>query len=88
MKRIDDKYKDIAEDTETVSEEESRKVHRMASVAVILIVLALVTVISTIVYFVEMRFGKAAGTVGMIILAIAIAGYLYRNEIKSKFKRK
>jgi hypothetical protein len=51
-------------------------------------VLALVTIISAIVYFIEIHFGKTAGTAGLIVLALIIAGYLYRNEIKSKFKRK
>ncbi len=88
MKDKETKYKEIAEATGAETEEEQRRILKRASIAVILIVLALVVVLSFIVYFVEMHFGKTAGTVVLIVLAIAIAGYLYRNEIKNKFKRK
>lgn len=88
MKDKESKYKEIAEVTGAETEEEQRRILRRASVAVIFIVLALVVVLSFVVYFVELHFGKTAGTVALVILAIAIAGYLYRNEIKSKFKRR
>lgn len=87
MKDKDLKYKEIAE-TEGKSEEETRKILRRANIAVIIILLGLVVAVSFVVYFFEMQFGKTAGTVSLIVLALAIAGYLYRNEIKEKFKRK
>ena len=88
MKDKDSKYKEITEMTGAETDEEQRRILRRASIAVILIVLALVVILSVIVYFVELHFGRTAGTVALIILAIIIAGYLYRNEIKNKFKRK
>lgn len=83
-----DKYKEITDTADTEDEQEGRKAVRRASIAVILIVLILVTIVSCIMYVVELYFGKTAGTVSLIIIAILIAGYLYRNEIKAKFKRK
>lgn len=84
----DKEYKDLADITPEMDEEQQRRAVKRGSIAVILILLALVTVISFIMYFVEINFGRTAGTVTLVILAVVIAAYLYRNEIKEKFKRK
>ena len=83
-----EKLKEIADTSAAESEQAERKVLRRASIAVILIVLLMVVVISCAVYVVELYFGKTAGTVTLVILAILIAGYLYRDEIRAKFKKK
>lgn len=83
-----DKYKELTDTSAAGSEQDERKTHRRASVAIILIVLFMVIVLTCAVYVVELYFGKTAGTVTLVILAVIIAGYLYRNEIKAKFKRK
>lgn len=84
----DKEYKEIADITGNESEQEERRILRRASIAVILIVLFMVVVLSCIVYVVELHFGKTAGTAALIVIALIIAGYLYRNEIRNKFKRK
>ncbi len=61
---------------------------KRASIAIILILLALVTVVTFITYFVEINFGKTAGTIALIVVAVVIAIYLYRKEIMEKIKRK
>jgi len=81
------KYKEIVDVSET-EDEDGRKAVRRASIAVILIVLVLVTVVSCIMYVVELYFGKTAGTVTLVIIAVIIAAYLYRKEIAAKLKRK
>mgnify|MGYP006992142180 CR=1 FL=1 len=88
MKNMDDKYKDIVEITPEMDEKQQRRAVRRGSVAVILILLALVTVVTFITYFVEINFGKTAGTIALVVVAVIIAAYLYRKEIMAKFKRK
>ena len=88
MKNMDDKYKDIVEITPEMDDEQQRRAVRRGSVAVILILLALVTVVTFITYFVEVNFGKNAGTIALVVVAAIIAIYLYRKEIMEKFKRK
>lgn len=87
-KKYKEEYKDIADMDGSESEQEERRVLKRASIAVILIVLFLVVALSCIVYVVELNFGKTAGTVTLVILALIIAAYLYKDEIKNKFKRK
>ena len=88
MKRLDDKYEEIVEITPVMDDEQKERAVKRGSIAVILILLALVTVVTFITYFVEVNFGKNAGTVALIIVAAVIAIYLYRKEIMAKFKRK
>jgi cbb3-type cytochrome oxidase subunit 3 len=45
-------------------------------------------VVTFITYFVEINFGKTAGTIALVVVAVIIAAYLYRKEIMAKFKRK
>ena len=88
MKEKDPKYKELVEITPVMDEDQQYRAAKRGSIAVILILLALVTVISFIMYFVEVNFGRTAGTVTLIVLAAIIAAYLYRKEIAAKFKRK
>ena len=41
-----------------------------------------------ITYFFEFKFGKTAGTIALIAVALLIAGYLYKNELMEKIMRK
>ena len=88
MKNIDDKYKEIVDITPAMDDEQKERAIKKGSIAVILILLLLVTVVTFITYFVEINFGKTAGTVALVVVAAVIAIYLYRKEIMAKFKRK
>ena len=88
MKDRDDKYKELVEITPVMDDEQKERAVKRGSIAVILILLALVTVVTFITYFVEINFGKTAGTVALIIVAVVIALYLYRKEIMEKLRRK
>ena len=88
MKNRDDKYEELVEITPVMDDEQKERAAKRGSIAVILILLALVTVVTFITYFVEINFGKTAGTVALIVVAAVIALYLYRKEIAAKFKRK
>ena len=88
MKDKEPKYKELVETSPVMDDEQKERAAKRGSIAVILILLALVTVITFIMYFVELQFGKTAGTVTLVVLAIIIALYLYRKEIIEKFKRK
>ncbi len=87
MKNNDYKFKDIADITPEMDEDQQRRAARRGSIAVIIILLALVTAVTFVMYFVEINFGKTAGTIALIVLAVIIAVYLYRKEIMEKFKR-
>lgn len=88
MKDKENRFEELNETSPVMDEEQKRRTAKRGSIAVILILLALVTVISFIMYFIEINFGKTAGTVALIIMAVLIAVYLYRNEIREKLKRK
>lgn len=88
MKKREDKYKDLFEELEVEDKEEQKKLLRKASIAVALIVLALIVIVTLVVYVFEANFGKHAGIAAWVILALLLAGYLYKDQIKSKFKKK
>ena len=88
MNKRDDKFEDIVEITPVMDDEQKEKAVKRGSIAVILILLALVTIVTFITYFVEINFGKTAGTVALVVVAAIIALYLYRKEIIAKLKRK
>lgn len=88
MKNKEPKFKELTEITPEMDEEQQERAAKRGSFAVIIILLVLVTVVSTVMYIVEINFGKTAGTIALIVIAILIAAYLYRKEIKEKFKRK
>ena len=68
--------------------EEKQGVAKRASLAIFILVLLLFLGVMFISYFFEAKFGKTAGTVALIILALLIAVYLYRKEIMERLKRK
>lgn len=68
--------------------EKQQGVAKRASLAIFMLVLLLFAGVLFISYFFEMKFGKTAGTASMIVIALVIAGYLYRKEIIEKIKRK
>ena len=88
MKNKNDKFKEIVEITPAMDDEQKERAVKRGSIAVILILLALVTVVTFITYFVEISFGKTAGTIALVVVAVIIAVYLYRKEIMDKLKRK
>lgn len=88
MKDRENKFEEIVEITPVMDEEQKERAAKKGSIAVILILLVLVTVVTFITYFVEINFGKTAGTIALVVVAVIIAAYLYRKEIMAKFKRK
>lgn len=88
MKNNEDKFKDIVDITPEMDEGQQHRAVRRGSIAVILILLVLVTVVTFITYFVEINFGKTAGTIALVVVAVIIAAYLYRKEIMEKLRRK
>ncbi len=69
-------------------EEERQGVAKRASLAVFILVVLLFAAVMFITYFFEFKFGKTAGTIALIAVALLIAGYLYKNELMEKIKRK
>lgn len=69
-------------------QQEEQGAAKKASRAVFLLVALLFAGVMFITYFFELKFGKTAGTVALIIAALLIAGYLYRKELMEKLKRK
>ena len=69
-------------------EEERQGVAKRASLAVFILVVLLYAAVMFITYFFEFKFGKTAGTIALIAVALLIAGYLYKNELMEKIKRK
>ncbi|MGN0671925.1 MAG: hypothetical protein ACI4KE_04765 [Anaerovoracaceae bacterium] len=67
-------------------DEDERRV-KSASAGIALILLLIIAVISLISFIVEMKFGKKAGTLVLIIIAALLAAYLYRKEIGNFFRR-
>ena len=68
-------------------EEERQGVAKRASLAVFILVVLLFAAVMFITYFFEFKFGTA-GTIALIAVALLIAGYLYKNELMEKIKRK
>ena len=68
--------------------EEQQRMAKKGSLAVFLSVVLLFTIVMFVTYFFELKFGKAAGTISLIILAAILAAWLYRREIFDKLKRK
>lgn len=69
-------------------EPENKGVAKKVSVAVIVVLLAMVAVLMFFADFMEQKFGKVTGTIALCVVAAAIAVFLYKDEIKKFFKRK
>ncbi|MCI9598037.1 MAG: hypothetical protein HFE75_12225 [Firmicutes bacterium] len=76
------------EEQERVREDERQESAKKGSAAVFALVALLFFAVMCVTYFFELKFGKIAGTVALIVVALIIAGYLYRTEILEKLKRK
>lgn len=76
------------EEQEKASEEEKQGAAKKGSAAVFALVALLFLAVMCVTYFFELKFGKTAGTAALVVVALVIAGYLYRNEILEKLKRK
>ncbi len=68
-------------------EEAGKKARKLGAIQFGLVIMLFVAVIC-VTEFVSMYAGKMAGNVCMVILAIIIAAWLYKDEIKAKFQRK
>lgn len=67
-------------------EERKQGVAKRASLAIFILVLLLFAGVLFVTYFFELKFGKTAGTVALVVIALLIAGYLYKKEIMEKLK--
>lgn len=76
------------QDTLRDQEQEKQKTAKRASFAIFLLVLLLFAAVMCLTYFFEVKYGKTAGTIAMVIVALIIAGCLYRKEIAEKLKRR
>ena len=80
MKRLEDKVKEE-------KAEEKKKVRR-AGIWVFLSVCVLFFVIICVTEGISMFYGKTAGNVALVIIAIFLVFMLYRKEITTFFKKK
>lgn len=76
------------EEQERSRENEEQEAAKKGSAAIFALVALLFLAVMCVTYFFELKFGKTAGTVALIVVALVITGYLYRNEIMEKLKRK
>lgn len=88
MRNKEEKYKALSRELGIEDKGEQKKILRRANIAILIILFALIIAVSVLVYFFELKFGKSAGTLALIVLAIVIAGYLYKDELIAKLKRK
>ena len=72
----------------TKPEEENKKTVKRASRAIFLLVVLLFAAVMGVTYFIEVKFGKTAGTIALAVLALIIALSLYGKEIRAKLKKK
>lgn len=61
---------------------------KRTSRAVVLLVILLFAAVMFITYFFELKFGKKAGTVALVAVAVIISVFLYRKEIIEKLKKR
>lgn len=76
------------EEQEVSGEEEKQEAAKKGGAAIFALVALLFLAVICVTYFFELKYGKTAGTIALIVIALMIAGYLYRNEILEKLKRK
>ena len=82
---MDDRFKnDIEERNETMSEEEARKLGRVQFLILALLFFAVLAISG----IASMVFGKNAGTAALVITALFISAFLYRDEIKARLGKK
>lgn len=76
------------EEAEDLEQEEKQGIAKRAGRAIVLLVVLLFAAVMFITYFVELKFGKTAGTISLLVITLAVAFGLYRKEIAEKLKRK
>lgn len=76
------------EEQDVSGKEEKQEAAKKGGAAIFALVALLFLAVMCVTYFFELKFGKTAGTVALIVVALVIAGYLYRTEILEKLKRK
>lgn len=70
------------------SGDEDERVVRRASIGITLILLFIIAVLSLISFLVELKYGRKAGTIVLVVIAVILAAYLYRKEIGEFFRGK
>lgn len=70
------------------SGDEDERVVRRASIGITLILLFIIAVLSLISFLVELKYGRKAGTIVLVVIAAVLAAYLYRKEIGEFFRGK
>ena len=83
--RLEERFGD---EQNTENENESKGGVKKASTAVIILVFILFVFIIFFTDAIEVKFGKTAGTLALVIIAAVIAVLLYKKEIVEFFKGK
>lgn len=78
----------IEQPEEKMEQRQPEEAARKAGRAIFLLVALLFAAVMSVTYFFEANFGKTAGTVSLVLIAVIIAFCLYRKEIVEKLKRK
>lgn len=76
------------EQAEALAQEEKQETAKKAGRAIFLLVVLLFAGVMFVTYFFELKFGKTAGTISLVIITLLVAFGLYRKEIMEKLKRK
>ena len=69
---------------ETMREEEIKKLARVQFLILAFLFFAVIVVTGII----SALFGKIAGTVALVLIAVSMVFYLYKEEIKKRFQKK
>ena len=78
MKKLSDYKQEKENEQEEFSPEKIKKLGRIQFLLVILLFIGVVCITE----LVSMALGKVAGNIALVIIAILIAGWLYKAEIK------
>lgn len=75
-------------ETEASEQEEKQGIAKKAGRAIFLLVALLFAAVMFVTYFFELKFGKTAGTISLVVITLLVALGLYRKELAEKLKRK
>ncbi|MEG2756586.1 MAG: hypothetical protein RR963_00115 [Anaerovoracaceae bacterium] len=76
------------ENTTEKEQEMKQGVAKKASLAIFILVVLLFLGIISVTDIISVKWGIAAGTIGLVIIAAILAIYLYKNELIEKLKKK
>ena len=76
----------LENETEALEQEEKQGTAKKAGRAIFLLVALLFAAVMFITYFFELKFGKTAGTISLVVITLVVAVGLYRKEIVKKLK--